>query len=312
MASQLLGQLGYFRSFPHAELATTVPNNLYATLYTSLHLSSQTAKSWLTTRDEAQFVLVFHTADFWVVVMTTTDREDRSGSPSASSIQVERRHTHRAESGPELLSERIRSQFAPMYLTLGSIVQGAVLTTLVARVEGTYGSFTAVDWILTATTFMALIAIWHEYLMQVLAYVWLPTYLDSLIPFGFLVAELFMAHFVYHDLRAWLWAYAGFYLMGVVGWHYQNRQIVTLGDAESRKLDRLFQPMDWIRGAMLLAFMLLSLLAAGLYDALRLGQVQLSVALGAAATIVIFKVRAIPAWNRLIAYATQDGSQTAE
>lgn len=64
--------------------------------------------------------------------------------------------------------------------------------------------------------------------------------------------------------------------------------------------------------AWLLAFMLLSLLAACLYDPLRLGQVQLPVALGAAVTIVIFKIRAIPAWNRLIAYARQEGTQTAE
>lgn len=120
--------------------------------------------------------------------MSTTETAGRTRSPVESSTQVERRQTHGAETGSEVISERIKSQFAPMYLALGSIVQGGVLTTLVARVEGTYGSFTAVDWILTATTFIALVAIWHGYLLRVLAYVWLPTYLDSLIPFGFLVA----------------------------------------------------------------------------------------------------------------------------
>lgn len=42
--------------------------------------------------------------------------------------------------------------------------------------------------------------------MQAVAYDWMPTLLDSVIPFAFLVAELFMAHVVYGDQRAWLLA----------------------------------------------------------------------------------------------------------
>ena len=103
---------------------------------------------------------------------------------------------------PERVAQRLKEQFAPAYLTLTSIIQGVALTALLVRVEALYPRFGAVDWVLAVTTFLVLVDIWHEYLMTVLAYVWTPTLLDTLIPFGFLAAELFLAQFV-DDLRPW-------------------------------------------------------------------------------------------------------------
>ena len=37
---------------------------------------------------------------------------------------------------PESVAARLREQYAPMYLTLKSIIQGVALSTLVVRVEG--------------------------------------------------------------------------------------------------------------------------------------------------------------------------------
>jgi hypothetical protein len=31
---------------------------------------------------------------------------------------------------------------------------------------------------------LAFFGVWHEYLMQALAFVWMPTLLDSVVPFG--------------------------------------------------------------------------------------------------------------------------------
>ena len=101
---------------------------------------------------------------------------------------------------------RLLSQFAPAYLTLTSIIQGVALSALVIRVEGNSDHFGPANWLLAAATLLTFLLVWHEYLMQALAYVWMPTLLDSAIPFAFLVAELFMAHFVYGDQRAWLLA----------------------------------------------------------------------------------------------------------
>src|SRR5438270_417065 len=87
---------------------------------------------------------------------------------------------------PESVATRMKDQFAPAYLTLTSIIQGVALSTLVIRVEATSERFTAADWLLAAATLLTFLVVWHEYLMQALAYVWLPTLLDSVVPFGFL------------------------------------------------------------------------------------------------------------------------------
>ncbi len=81
---------------------------------------------------------------------------------------------------PEMISQRLKGQFAPAYLTLTSIIQGVALSVLAARVEATYAQFDATDWLLTIATFLVFLEVWNEYLMQVLAFVWLPTLLGSL------------------------------------------------------------------------------------------------------------------------------------
>ncbi len=107
---------------------------------------------------------------------------------------------------PDPFAQRLTSQFAPAYLTLASIIQGVALSTLVLRVEGAYAGFDAMAWLLTLDTFLTFLIVWHEYVLQVLAFVWLPTVLDTVVPFAFLAAELLLAHCVYQDLRLWLLA----------------------------------------------------------------------------------------------------------
>src|SRR5919199_636097 len=183
---------------------------------------------------------------------------------------------------PEVIRQRLTGSFTTTYLTLASIIQGVALTALVSRVEATYGSFAAADWVLSTTTFLVILIVWHWYLTQSLLYTWLPTFLDSLVPFAFLVVELFLAHLVYQTEHAWLLAYGGFYLVGLAAWSYQNRQIQT-ADYESRRIDRLLEWHDRAQGLILAVLAVLSLAAGALYDVLGLGQVRLGVALGALA-----------------------------
>ena len=86
---------------------------------------------------------------------------------------------------------------------------GVVLSVLAARGEATYTQFGATAWLLTSATFLIFVSLWHEYLMQALAFVWIPNLLDSLVPFAFLAGELFAAHFVYHGLPCTMVCTAG-------------------------------------------------------------------------------------------------------
>lgn len=214
------------------------------------------------------------------------------------------------EPAPDVVAERFTGQFGRTFLTLESIVQGVALTALVARVEATYTGFGVSDWLLTATTFLAILAVWHEYLLQVLAYIWLPTFFDSLLPFGFVILELFLGHLVYHNERRWLLVYGLFYLLGLAAWYLQHKQLQQT-DEQSRRIDQLLAPHDRLRGAMLLAFGLLNVSAWALYDVLQLGRVAPVIAGGVFVMGGAFVARSAPAWRRLVAVGRKDHVQPA-
>jgi hypothetical protein len=211
---------------------------------------------------------------------------------------------------PEVIRQRLTGPFTTAYLTLASIIQGVALTALVSRVEATYGSFAVADWVLSTTTLLVILIVWHAYLRQALLYTWLPTFLDSLVPFAVVVVELFLAHLVYQTEQAWLLAYGGFYLIGLAAWFYQNRQVQT-ADYESRRIDRLLEWHDRVQGLILAVLAVLSLAAGALYDVLGLGQVRLGVALGALVAGCVYLGRSVPAWNRLLTYARRGSERGA-
>jgi hypothetical protein len=206
---------------------------------------------------------------------------------------------------PEMISQRLKDQFAPAYLTLTSIIQGVALSVLAARVEATYAQFDATDWLLTIATFLVFLEVWNEYLMQVLAFVWVPTLLDSLVPFAFLAGELFMAHFVYHGLRGWLLTLGLIFIVGGAATLVTFTQARTLAE-ENRDTARVLAPVGWVRLALNAVIGVLSLCAWALYDVLRLEQVQLVVALVALVGIIVFIGSSVPYWNQVLAYARGD------
>jgi hypothetical protein len=60
--------------------------------------------------------------------------------------------------GPERVSRRLREQFAPAYLAISGLVQVLVLDALIARVEGDYTEYGAVEWLVAVATF--LVCVW--------------------------------------------------------------------------------------------------------------------------------------------------------
>ena len=203
---------------------------------------------------------------------------------------------------PEQVSQRLKDQFAPAYLTLTSITQGVGLAFLAPRVEATYVHFDAADWLLTIATFILYLVVWQEYVMQILAFVWVPTILDALVPFAFLACELFLSHFVYHDLRNWLLTFG---LIGIVG---AAAQFVTITQTrafveENRDMVRTVKLHGRYRGIFVGISSVINLCLWALYDALHLEQIHLVVASIALVMVVGFVLSTIPYWNQVLVYA---------
>lgn len=206
---------------------------------------------------------------------------------------------------PASVAARLRGQFAPAYLTLTSIIQGVALSTLVIRVEGMSDHFTLANWLLAIATLLAFLLVWHEYLMQALAYVWMPTLIDSAVPFGILVAELFLAHFVYGNERVWFLIAAIAFALGIVAWGTTRVHIQE--NAELLKAVRGVAP---VRALPSVVTITLFLGIWALYDVLGLEQASGLVAAIAALVIVGVLATTVPYWNRVLAYARQE--DTAE
>jgi hypothetical protein len=203
---------------------------------------------------------------------------------------------------PEIVSQRLKSQFAPAYLTLTSIIQGVALAVLAARVEATYTQFDATNWLLTIATFLLFVTLWHEYLMQALAFVWMPTLLDTLVPFAFLACELFAAHFVYNGLRGWLLVLGLGFVVGGTAQLMTLTQARRLGE-ENRDLVGALRSLSRMRAVLSAVIIVTSLGAWALYDVLRLEQVAFVVALVATVFIIVFLGSSVPYWNRVLAYS---------
>ena len=203
---------------------------------------------------------------------------------------------------PETISLRLKGQLAPAYLTLTSIIQGVAFSFLATRVEATSAQFDATDWLLAIATFVGFLTLWNEYLMQVLLFVWMPTLVDSLVPFAFLASELFAAHFVYNGLRYWLLSLGLTFVVGTVAQIVTGRQARTLPE-ENRDVARALTPLNRARSVFGTVILVLCLTAWALYDVLRLEQVQIVVALVALVAIIVFLGSSVPYWNRALAYA---------
>jgi hypothetical protein len=204
-------------------------------------------------------------------------------------------------SGPEVVSGRLKGQLEPTFQTLVSVLQGVALITLVSRVEATYQHFTVLNWILAATAFLYFLAVWNEYMMGYLAYIFMPALLTSVLPFAFLAVELFLAFFVASDERAYALVFAVGACVGVA--QYLDTTVRVRGAAADNPIYPTIARLWWSRIG------LTAMLAIGagttwaLYDTIVRFQLQLAVAIVFFAGITLFLVLSVPFWNRALAYA---------
>jgi hypothetical protein len=198
----------------------------------------------------------------------------------------------------ELVTQRLRGAFGPTYLTLMSVIQGVAMAALATRVGDTANRLTLADWILVGNTFLIFVAIWNEYLVAALAYAWIPTFLDSLLPFLLLAAELFLARFVAHDVRGWLLAMAGASLAAMVGLTHTVFRMRT-ADRSSQEVYAALQGDQYLNIASTAAGACLFLAAGLLYDVAGLNTMPLVVVIAATAVVSVYVSRSAVAWSRI-------------
>ena len=107
-----------------------------------------------------------------------------------------------------VLHHKMKDSYAPIYLTVLSVIQGVALADLASVVAAGYRQFTVVDWLLVVLTFGSLISLWNQYTMQSAILNWVPDIRDAAIPFVFGALELFLNHSIILSLSAWLFATA--------------------------------------------------------------------------------------------------------
>lgn len=221
-------------------------------------------------------------------------------------ILVQERSDHWSEKPRQRrFRQRLKGQFSPAYLTLTSIIQGVALSALVGRVESQYPQFTTTDWLLAIATFVTVLGVWNEYVMQVLAFVWVPTLLDSAVPFAFLASELFLTHFVYHNLRLWLFTAALSFLVGMAAQIVTSLQSRRFAE-ENRDITRILVPAGRIRTVLSAGFIVLSLGTWGFYDLVQSALAQGIVAGTALVAILVFIGNSVPYWNQVLLYAREE------
>jgi hypothetical protein len=129
-------------------------------------------------------------------------------------------YTLRSSDALTLLRE-FESSFDDVYLTLVSVLQGAILALLLEKAEDllTHPLSTgmAVPGLMVIAQLMIIVVFWNEYRLGVTLYRWVPTMRDATIPFALATAQSMGVFCLDHPSRCLLIQQAAFYLLALVG-----------------------------------------------------------------------------------------------
>lgn len=116
------------------------------------------------------------------------------------------------------LASRIESSFRDVYLQLTSVIQGVALAFLASTTFSSVSDLSMPKWLAILTCLVVIIIVWQEYMVGATAFAWVPTILDSVIPFGLGVAEFAMIAFAVGSTQNFLIIFTIFNLLGTVAW----------------------------------------------------------------------------------------------
>jgi hypothetical protein len=120
-------------------------------------------------------------------------------------------------SNHELFVERAENAFGAVYLTLISIVQGVALGYLAQTISDRYESLSLDEAGRVVATFLLFLTVWQEYMVKASAFSWVPTILDTLVPFILGAVEFLMVASTSKPLTHYLLLVSIFYGLGAIG-----------------------------------------------------------------------------------------------
>lgn len=118
----------------------------------------------------------------------------------------------------EELASRLETSFRDVYLQLISVIQGVAFSFLVSVVYSNISDLNISKWLALATSLVAILVIWQEYMVGATAFAWIPTLMDTVIPFGLGIFEFTLIIVAVGPTRYFVLALAIGYLLGSAAW----------------------------------------------------------------------------------------------
>lgn len=142
---------------------------------------------------------------------------DEPAIPHRPEPAREPRHDAAAVSGKAAVIKQLEESFREMYLTLVSIIQGVTFGFLADRLFAEPRPTTE-QWLAYTICFLMMVVVWMEYMVGSTAFTWIPTLLDSIVPFGLGMAEVPLIIAARMDAGAFLIRLAVFLAVGLLAY----------------------------------------------------------------------------------------------
>lgn len=146
--------------------------------------------------------------------------------------------------------QNLKDPFTQVYLTLISVIQGVVLGYMAAVADDSYEKLNTYLSIIFVTTFIRIIATWHDYAIGIVISAWPPTIADSIIPFFIGAIEFLLISSTRSSVQTWLLAMAALnigYLLAYLNHHLQvSRGHAGVQVRASLMIGMLIQTGLWI------------------------------------------------------------------
>ena len=194
------------------------------------------------------------------------------------------------------------------YLTLLGLGQAVAFHLLAENVFHLYElkHLTFCDIIFSITTILALIHTWNEYFMVLSLFRWIPTLIDSVVPFAIFVTEVFLAKSI-NDPLVWIIAMGAYVFFALTGYVYMVKQCkkypennigLNLSGARTNKVKIILSIISFISFLMALLFY---------YKIINLNEDVITIlAISYFLILISFSVDSYLFWNKIIKFIRND------